>query len=65
MKKKGIKSLPTIPRNSIPCDACIIGKHCKQPFHGSYFRSSRKLGLTHSNLCGLVPVATANGNNMC
>ena len=39
MKKKGIKGLLTILRNITPCDACIIGKHCKQPFHSS-FRSS-------------------------
>lgn len=32
MKKKGIKGLPIVPRNIIPCDACIIGKNCKQPF---------------------------------
>ena len=62
MKKKGIKGLPTVPRNIIPCDACIIRKHCKQPFHSSSFRASRKLGLIHSNLCGPMHVAIANGN---
>lgn len=62
MKKQGIKGLPTFPRNIIPCAACIIGNHCKQPFHSSSFRSSRKLGLIHSDLCGPMPVATANEN---
>jgi len=32
MKNQGIKGLLTVPRNIIPCDACIIGKNCKQPF---------------------------------
>jgi len=62
MKNQGIKRLPTVPRKITPCDACILGKHCKQPFHSSSFRASRKLGLIHSNLCGPMPVATSNGN---
>lgn len=61
MKNKGIKGLPTILRKITPCDACILGKHCKQHFHSS-FRASRKLGLIHSNLCGPIPISTANGN---
>jgi hypothetical protein len=45
-----------------PCNACILGKHCKQPFYGSTSRASRKLGLIHSDLCGPMPVQSANGN---
>jgi hypothetical protein len=32
MKHKGIKWLPTIPRQLSHCDACILGKNNKQPF---------------------------------
>lgn len=42
MKEKGIKGLPTIPRNLKSCHACILVKHYKQPFHSSVSRSSRK-----------------------
>jgi hypothetical protein len=62
MKQQGIQGLPTIPRNISPCNACILGKHCKQPFYGSTSRASRKLGLIHSDLCGPMPVQFANGN---
>ena len=40
-KQKGIQGLPTIPRQLSRCDACILGKHSKQPFHDSIFRASR------------------------
>ena len=32
MKQRGIQGLPTIPRKLSPCNACILGKHYKQPF---------------------------------
>jgi hypothetical protein len=35
MKQQGIQGLPTIPKKISPCNACILGKHCKQPFYGS------------------------------
>jgi hypothetical protein len=35
MKQQGIQGLPTIPRKLSPCNACILGKHYKQPFYGS------------------------------
>ena len=38
MRKNGISSLPTIPRKLKQCDACILGKHRKQPFHVSTSR---------------------------
>jgi hypothetical protein len=62
MKHQGIQGLPTIPRNLSPCNACILGKHCKQPFYGSTSRASRKLGLIHSDLCGPMLVQFANSN---
>ena len=62
MKNQGIKGLPTVPRKITLCDACILGKHCKQPFHSSSFRALWKLGLIHSDLCGPMPIATTNGN---
>lgn len=62
MRQQGIKVLPTIPRKITPCDACILGKQSKHPFHSSSFRASIKLGLIHSDLCGTMPVATTNGN---
>lgn len=62
LKRNGVQGLPTIPRQLSPCDACILGKHSKQPFHDSMFRASRKLGLIHSDLCGPMSVPSANGN---
>jgi hypothetical protein len=32
LKNNGVSGLPTIPRNLKQCDACILGKHSKQPF---------------------------------
>ena len=62
MKQNGFQGLPAIPRQLFPCDACILGKHNEQPFNDSMFRASRKLGLVHSDLCGPMPVPSANGN---
>jgi len=62
MKHKGIKGLPTIQRQLSQCDACILGKHSKQPFHDSMYRASRKLGLIHSELCGAMLVPSENDN---
>ena len=62
MKQQGIQGLPTIPTRLSPCNACILGKHCKHHFYDSTSRASRKLGLIHSDLCGHIPVQSANGN---
>jgi hypothetical protein len=62
MKQQGIQGLPTIPRKLSPCNACILGKNCEQPFYGSTSRASRKFGIIHSDLCGPMPVQYANGN---
>ena len=62
LKKNGVDGLPTIPRKPKECDACILGKHSKQPFHDSHSRAHRKLELVHSDLCGPMPIASANGN---
>ena len=62
MKKNGVIGLPTIPRKLKQCDACILGKHSKQPFHDSHSRAHRKLELIHSDLCGPMPLSSTNGN---
>ena len=62
LKKNGVTGLPTIPRKLKQCDACILGKHNKQSFHDSHSRAHRKLELIHSDLCGPVPIPSANGN---
>eukprot|EP00253_Pinus_taeda_P025085 PITA_25085 len=62
LKKNGVVGLLTIPRKLKQCDACILGKHRKQSFHDSYSRARRKLELIHSDLCGPMPVPSANGN---
>jgi hypothetical protein len=61
MRKNGVFGLPTIPRKLKQCDACILGKHKKQPFHHSTFRACRKFELIHSDLCGPMPIPSANG----
>jgi len=62
MKQQGIQGIPTIPINLSPCNACILGKHCQQPFYGSTSIASRKLELIHSDLCEPIHVPSANGN---
>ena len=32
LRKNGVYGLPTIPKQSNKCDACVLGKHSKQPF---------------------------------
>ena len=32
LRKNGVFGFPTIPRKMNKCDACILGKHSKQPF---------------------------------
>ena len=61
-KKNGVTGLPTIHRKLNQCDACILRKHSKQPFHDSYSRAHRKIELIHSDLCGPMPIASANWN---
>ena len=43
LRKNGVFGFPTIPKDKSKCDACILGKHSKLPFHESNFRASRKL----------------------
>jgi hypothetical protein len=62
LKKNGVSSLPTIPRKLKQCDACILGKHNKQPFHDYTSRACRKLELIHSDLCGPMPIPSTNEN---
>jgi transposase InsO family protein/adenylate kinase family enzyme len=62
LRKNGVSGFPTIPRKLKQCDACILGKHNKQPFHDSTSRACRKLELIHSDLCGPMHVPSANGN---
>jgi hypothetical protein len=62
MKKKGVSDFPTIPMNLKQCDACILGKHSKQPFHDSNSRVCKKIELIHSDMCGPTPIASVFGN---
>jgi hypothetical protein len=56
LRKNGVSGLPTIPRKLKQCDACILGKHRKQPFHDSTSRSCRKLESIHYDLRGPMHV---------
>jgi hypothetical protein len=62
LRNNGVSGLPTIPRKLKQCDAYILGKHIKQPFHNSTSRACRKLELIHSDLCDPMHVPFANGN---
>jgi hypothetical protein len=62
MRKNGISGLPTIPRKLKQCDAFILGKHNKQPFHESTSRTCRRLEIIHYDLCGPMHVLSENGN---
>lgn len=39
LKQQVFSSLPTIPKNIEPCEACILGKHRKQPFVPTTWRA--------------------------
>jgi hypothetical protein len=62
LRKSGVSGLPTIPRKLKQCDACILVKHRKQPFHDSSSRACRRIELIHSDLCVLMPIPYANEN---
>ena len=62
LRKNGVFGFPTIPKEKRKCDARILGKHSKLPFHVSNFRASRKFELVHSDLCVPMPTPSANGN---
>jgi hypothetical protein len=62
LKKNCVSGLLTVPRNLKQCEAYILGKHKKQPFHDSTLRAHRKLKFIHSDLCGPMHVPSANGS---
>ena len=62
LRKNGVYGFPTIPKKRNKRDACILGKHSKQPFQESKFRACRKLELIHLGLCGPMPIPSTNGN---
>ena len=62
LKKNGVVGLPTIRTKLKQYDGCILGKHSKQSFHDSHSKAHRKLELIHSDLCGPMPIPSANGN---
>jgi hypothetical protein len=62
MSKNGVSSLCTIPMKLKQHDACILGKHRKQPFHDSTTRACRKIELIHYDLCGPMHIHSTNGN---
>ena len=62
LTKNGVYGLPTIPKQRNKCDACILGKHSKQPFQESKFRVCRNLELIHFDLCSPMPIPFTNGN---
>lgn len=53
--KDMVISLPGIGEEKITCEACIKGKHHRVPFpKQSKWRSTEKLELIHSDLCGPI-----------
>ena len=53
---------PTIPKKFYQCDACIIGRHSKQPFHEPKFRACINLELMDYDMCVLVHFSSTSGN---
>lgn len=62
LKINGVSGFPTIPRKLKQCDACILGKHRKQPFHDFVSKAHRNIALAHFDLCGPLHVPSTNGN---
>ena len=47
LRKNGVFFLPPIPKKLKQCDACILGKHKKQPFHDFTSRACTQIELIH------------------
>jgi len=62
LRKNGVSGFPTIPRKLKQCDAYILRKHNKQPFHDSTSRACRKIELVHYDFCVPIHVPFANEN---
>jgi len=62
LRKNVVFGLPTIPGKLKQGDACILGKHSKNPFHDSTFKACREIELIHFDLRGHMHVPFANGN---
>src|SRR5438046_1347361 len=61
---KSVVNFPYISLDEINkiCEACIKGKHHRQPHRMNMYRSNRKLALIHSDLCGPIQVASISGS---
>jgi hypothetical protein len=59
-----VRGLPVLNEAERLCDACIIGKHRRDPFPTSaQRRSSKPLELLHGDLCGPITPATPSHNS--
>jgi hypothetical protein len=58
-----VKGLPVLDQVDELCDACLVGKHKRDPFpQVASRRSVRALELLHGDLCGLVSLPIPSGN---
>lgn len=56
IKNKAVTGIRTDVTSSRPCDTCLKCKASQLPYQSSNTRSTRRLELVHSDLCG--PIAT-------
>lgn len=57
---KDLKKLPTVPKDFV-CEVCIKGKLCQSSFPNSHERSTEKLEIIHTDLCGPIQTKSNGG----
>jgi hypothetical protein len=62
--KHMVRGMPEIDRVEDIYDGCILGKQHRAPFPcTSAYRADRALNLVHTDMCGLITLATLGGNS--
>ena len=56
-----VNGLQVIHEKSISCEDCIIGKHKRDNFPCSTYRSKKHLEIVHTDLCGSIQSQSIGG----
>ena len=60
-----VHGLPAIKGVNKLCDGCLISKQRRTPFPSqTSYRADEPLKLVHSDICGLIKLATLGGKSL-